>query len=302
MGDIVMDLRAERTSFLDGEAHEGMAIGANNILDKTFHVIRETIENNPDYSIIVAGYSLGAGLAQLFTAQLLANDQYRSQLPPDVDIKALCYGSPPVFRSCDDSGEQKVFPEIIIIQNDKDGIIGASSKTVVDVFNKTVAIDAADIHHDIMVKMILERVQDDEEEDLVVDEPCESSWSWQDLKDSISRSLSFEVDPREWAKVEEALGNLKSDTSTNLHLLGHTVLQMKNEGGEVKIRKFEGLDCTTALSREIRLSKKMFDHHMPWGYSGLFTLSDTEPLPDLSVLNYITNKDTAEMSSDSKNK
>ena len=57
--DIVMDLRAERTSFLDGEAHEGMAIGANNILDKTFDVIRETIENNPDYSIIVAGYSLG---------------------------------------------------------------------------------------------------------------------------------------------------------------------------------------------------------------------------------------------------
>ena len=61
-------------------------------------------------------------------------------------------------------------------------------------FNKTVAIDAADIHHDIMVKMILERVQDDEEEDLVVDEPSESSWSWQDLKDSISRSLSFEGD------------------------------------------------------------------------------------------------------------
>ena len=57
--DIVMDLRAERTSFLDGEAHEGMAIGANNILDKTFDVIRETIENNPDYSVIVAGYSLG---------------------------------------------------------------------------------------------------------------------------------------------------------------------------------------------------------------------------------------------------
>ena len=114
--------------------------------------------------------------------------------------------------------------------------------------------------------------------------------------------ICVSVDPREWAKVEEALENLKSDTSTNLHLLGHTVLQMKNEGGEVKIRKFEGLDCTSALSREIRLSKKMFDHHMPWGYSGLFTLSDTETLPDLSVLNYITNKDTVEMSSDSRNK
>ena len=57
--DIVMDLRAETTPFLDGEAHEGMAIGANNILDKTFNIVRETIVNNPDYSIIVAGYSLG---------------------------------------------------------------------------------------------------------------------------------------------------------------------------------------------------------------------------------------------------
>ena len=57
--DIVMDLRAETTPFLNGVAHEGMAIGANNILEKTFDVVRETIENNPDYSIIVAGYSLG---------------------------------------------------------------------------------------------------------------------------------------------------------------------------------------------------------------------------------------------------
>ena len=74
-------------------------------------------------------------------------------------------------------------------------VFRASSKTVVDVFNKTVAIDAADIEHDIMVKMIFERGQNDEEDNTIGDdEPSESTWSWQDLKDSISKSLSFEGD------------------------------------------------------------------------------------------------------------
>ena len=110
--------------------------------------------------------------------------------------------------------------------------------------------------------------------------------------------IIFSVNPKEWKKVEEALDNHKSDTSSNLHLLGHTVLQMQNIEGVVSIRKYEGLACTSALSREIRLSKKMFDHHMPWGYSGLFTLNDSEAVADLSVLNCITNK---EITSDSAN-
>ena len=66
--------------------------------------------------------ALGAGLAQLFTADLLETVELRSQLPPQTEIRALCYGAPPVFRALD--GEEcKVYPEIVIIQNDKDGII-----------------------------------------------------------------------------------------------------------------------------------------------------------------------------------
>ena len=48
-----------------------------------------------------------------------------------------------------------------------------------------------------MVRMILERGQNDEE-DNGDEESSESSWSWQDLKDSISRSLSFEGDSFQW--------------------------------------------------------------------------------------------------------
>ena len=66
----------------------------------------------------------GAGLAQLYTAELLENDELKSQLPADIKIRALCYGAPPVFRSREGE-EEKVYPEIIILQNDKDGIIAS---------------------------------------------------------------------------------------------------------------------------------------------------------------------------------
>ena len=57
--DVVMDLRAETVPFLGGEAHSGMVIGTRNILDKSFAVLKETVEDNPGYSILVVGYSLG---------------------------------------------------------------------------------------------------------------------------------------------------------------------------------------------------------------------------------------------------
>ena len=57
--DVVMDLRAETVPFLGGEAHSGMVIGTRNILDKSFTVLKETVEDNPGYSILVVGYSLG---------------------------------------------------------------------------------------------------------------------------------------------------------------------------------------------------------------------------------------------------
>ena len=57
--DVVMDLRAETVPFLGGEAHSGMVIGMRNILDKSFTVLRDTVEDNPGYSILVVGYSLG---------------------------------------------------------------------------------------------------------------------------------------------------------------------------------------------------------------------------------------------------
>ena len=87
--------------------------------------------------------------------------------------------------------------------------------------------------------------------------------------------------------VREALEKRKVDNRLTLNLLGQTVLQMKTvEGAAVEIRKFDGIEATSKLTREIVLSKQMFNHHMPWGYNALFT-SDAETQCDLEVLNLI---------------
>ena len=206
----------------------------------------------------------------------------KAQLPNKIVIRALCYGAPPIFRSDD----RTVFPEIFIVQNDKDGIISVSTKNAIDLFNSTVAIDAADLDQEVMYKMIFEKCPDDDED--VSDDP-ESNSGWQDFMSIVANSLdnlrgSIHVDPKDWERVNEAVRNRKCNTHQEMSLLGQTVLQMRNVRGDVRIRKFCGLDASDVLSRELRLSKLMFDHHMPWGYTNLFNMIDTEKSPDVSVL------------------
>eukprot|EP00090_Calanus_glacialis_P045696 TRINITY_DN8653_c0_g1_i4.p2 TRINITY_DN8653_c0_g1~~TRINITY_DN8653_c0_g1_i4.p2 ORF type:complete len:498 (+),score=146.51 TRINITY_DN8653_c0_g1_i4:120-1613(+) len=304
--DVIMDLRGETVPFLTGVGHAGMVIGTRNILEKSFPSVLEALENNPGLSVLVVGYSLGAGLAQLYTAQLLEGE-YSDQIPEGTKIRALCYGAPPVFR-CE---EEKIFDEIMIVQNDKDGVISASIKTINDLFNKAVAIDAADIDQQVMVNMLLEKNKKDEaensNEDIVdpqdktrdeetVENPRPSNiWSLGNFLTTVSRSYNhyretIEVDPAEWEKVREALETRKVDHSQHMTLLGKTVLQMKNIGGNLTIKKYTGLEATNKFSQEIRLSKKMFGHHMPWGYSALFQTEAAENnrcAPDIGCFDFV---------------
>ena len=226
----------------------------------------------------------------MYTARLL-DEELRSELPEDVKVRALCYGAPPVFRHLD--GDPHTHPEIVIIQNDKDGIIGASTKTVIDLFNKAVAIDAADIEQDIMIKMIFEKVTNgDDSPDVEETKENESSskWSWQEIKSTVSDSIdkyrcALAVDPTNWKTVEESLSDRVSENL--LYLMGSTVLQMKNIDGNIAVDKFEGLDATSHFSSELKLSKKMFDHHMPWGYDSLFTIPNNNAVVDLNIFDQL---------------
>ena len=61
ISDVFMDLCATAEPFMHGRAHRGMVIGARNILEKVHTQLKEAIERNPSYGILVTGYSLGAG-------------------------------------------------------------------------------------------------------------------------------------------------------------------------------------------------------------------------------------------------
>jgi len=71
----------------------------------------------------------------------------------------------------------------------------ASIKTVNDLFNKTVAIDAAEMSNDLMMKMIMEKTDKDEPveeaevEEETTDRP-DNIWSWSDLKTTVARSFN----------------------------------------------------------------------------------------------------------------
>ena len=74
----------------------------------------------------------------------------------------------------------------------------ASIKTVNDLFNKTVAIDAADISPDLMMKMIMELDEpgtespntEEEQSHEVTQEKSSSIFSWSNLKTTLVKSIT----------------------------------------------------------------------------------------------------------------
>jgi len=95
MHDIIMDLRAGSQPFMGGEAHAGMAIGAENILAKVEEHLTSALTREPEFSLLVIGYSLGAGLAQLVTARLLEGPE--ASLVEATKVKNIMISSLPLF-------------------------------------------------------------------------------------------------------------------------------------------------------------------------------------------------------------
>ena len=107
-------------------------------------------------------------------------------------------------------------------------------------------------------------------------------------RNKIRQDCLFSVDSAEWDKVGEAIENRVKGEKNNLFLTGKQILQMKKTSdGEVSVIKYEGDESTSGFCSELRLSKKMFDHHMPWGYSNLFDVMDLEAEQNLSVFDAI---------------
>jgi len=288
MHDIIMDLRAGSQPFMGGEAHAGMAIGAENILAKVEEHLKSALAREPNFSLLVIGYSLGAGLAQLVTARLLEGPE--TELVDGTKVRCLAFGAPPVFR-----GELRPFPEITVVQNAMDGIIGASIKTIMDLFNKLVAINATGISRRNLLAMVLsatssvsaDETVDGQEEAASIEDigeilDKEEEEEDQDDTDSVSQSFTgflSSVRSRvskhlpggddDWERVEEAVKGRPREESGDWEVLGTNLLQMFVEADAVRAKLYHGSSSISHLTSELHLHPAMYSDHMPWGYQTL---------------------------------
>ena len=147
-------------------------------------------------------------------------------------------------------GELRPFPEITIVQNAMDGIIGASIKTIMDLFNKLVAINATGISRRNLLAMVLSATPpagedlnndatiDGQEAESVEDvgeilndneEDQESvSQSFTGFLSSVRTRVSQHLPGGEddWASVEDAVAGRPRGESGDWEVLGTNLLQM----------------------------------------------------------------------------
>ena len=75
-----MDLYADCVPFHRGHAHRGMATACNNILSKVMDLVVDKLTKHSNYKLMIVGYSLGAGVAQLLALRLSEGPE-QSRLP-----------------------------------------------------------------------------------------------------------------------------------------------------------------------------------------------------------------------------
>ena len=240
--DIVMDLRADSMAFLGGRAHKGMALGARNVMALVLDRLVEVLEGDATLSLLVTGYSLGAGMAQLVTASLLQG-QEAARLPQGTKVRCIAFAAPPVYCGYLESD----FREVVVVRNNFDGIIGLSVNTITDLFSKVVAIDAAEIDPNTMIAMAVGEVIG-----------------------SITGAIG--VKEEDWERVRKAVEQRKREDSEDLRHLAGTVLQISLSEGEggVVVERYSGAEEVARLSGRLRLHPDMYTNHTIPSYSHLF--------------------------------
>lgn len=108
LADVMHDAAAHVTPFCGGKAHALLARMAQALWREAAPTINAALEKYDDYSLVITGHSLGAGIAGLLTILLYhlrtsseARTAFFPALPPlfadQVPIKSFAYGPPPVF-------------------------------------------------------------------------------------------------------------------------------------------------------------------------------------------------------------
>jgi hypothetical protein len=97
--DVIIDIVCDDAEFLDGHAHRGILRGALKVISESGPVLKEALESNPGYRLMITGHSLGAGTAELVAMEFLMGKNKRGHLPPRTKIGCVALAPPPIYRS-----------------------------------------------------------------------------------------------------------------------------------------------------------------------------------------------------------
>ena len=247
--DIIMDLYADCVPFHRALAHRGMATACNNILTKVLDLVVDKLTKHSNYKLMIVGYSLGAGVAQLLALRLSEGPE-QSRLPEGSDMQCVTFGAPPVYAS---SEPGYVNPSIISVYNHNDGLASLSLHTVTQLFLQIRAIN----------KLCLGRRQ--------TFRLLRSKLGQSTTDGGTRKFLATAANQRAegWESVAAAIEAVYSTGFTRLtHMAGTTYLLKKADVGHT-VRRLEGCQAEP-LAQELRLRAGMFNDHMPWGYNALF--------------------------------
>jgi len=255
-------------------------MGANNIRKKILPQIVETLASHPDYNIMVIGYSLGAGICQLLTMDLLENPETVEKLPEGVTVRCISYGSPPVFRS--DNPNYKSGNIFSVVYNN-DGLASASVASMLRLFQQIREVDRLLLRRRDMIKMLWDPVPLSEGNQLKEDDDDEDD----DFQNKSGSHKTVVLDPESnWYKVKQSIEKVQE--CDGLVQLGHPARQLfllKRKDDDIITRL---LSDTDPLSTNLRLRGSMFNHHMPWGYNFLFTgYGESKERVNLDVLDVV---------------
>ncbi|CAG7837277.1 unnamed protein product [Allacma fusca] len=131
--DALTDLTAEAKT-LDSpdipqevKAHNGMILAAKNVLKKleSLNLLGQAFVNNPDYTLVIAGHSLGAGTATILSILL------KSQYP---NLRCYAYSAPGGLLTMEGAQYCEDFVTSVIVGDD---IVGRLSVPSFEKFKKT---------------------------------------------------------------------------------------------------------------------------------------------------------------------
>ena len=266
VADVLMDLYADSVPFHQGVAHKGMALACTNILKLVLDTLVDKLTEFAGYKLVVLGYSLGAGVAQLLAIELTEGESH-GRLPDNTQVLCVTYGAPPVYRHSTPGFSLR---NLISVYNHNDGLASLTLHTVTKLFLQIRAVNRLGLGRRRTLRLLRTRLG-------------------MSSSSGVRRHvMSDQEKEEEWADIMTAVTAVDKTGFLPLHHIAGVTYLVKRGGEEHTIRVLKGAKAAP-LAGEVRLRGGMFNDHMPWGYASLFKDrgGNTDSILSIDMLTYI---------------